>query len=483
VSDGNRGKTADIGILGLGVMGCNMALNLADHGWQVAATDPWPEARDRLRRALPAEDASSRVVEDTATLVATLKRPRQLLMMVKAGEPVDAALAELQPLLTAGDCVMDGGNSHFRDTRRRCRTLAEQGISLLDLGISGGAAGARRGPAIMVGGAEEAYRRAAPLLRTIAARHGLEPCCARFGEEGAGHFVKMVHNSIEYAAMQVIAEVYAAMQALLGLSYPQMSACLRDWNRGLGASYLLKITAEILDRRDPETGRPLPELVLDTPGQKGTGQWAAQTALELGVAAPTLIEAVQARTLAADRAQRLARAGRWPGPLGESAAELTEGDLQDALLAGTLSAYAQGFALLQAAAAEYGWAAPVAKAAAVWRAGCIIRAEVLQLATDALATAPQDSALLDIAPLREAMASAQVGWRRTAAAAAVAGLPLPALAASLAWYDGSRSARLPANLIQCQRDYFGAHGYRRIDRSGDFHTDWSAPDSDSDRSP
>ncbi|HYM33342.1 MAG TPA: NADP-dependent phosphogluconate dehydrogenase [Candidatus Cybelea sp.] len=467
------GDSADIGIYGLGVMGRNLALNFADRGFAVSLFDPWAEARAAARAVAHARV----VIHDSAdAFAASLARPRHVLLMVKAGGPVDAAVAALKPALQPGDALFDGGNSHFADTQRRQKALAEQAVDFLGIGISGGEDGARHGPSLMIGGAAQAYERSAPLFHAIAARYETEPCCAWFGEDGAGHFVKMVHNGIEYAEMQILAEAYALMQIVGGIDNGAMQAVFRAWSAGEAQSFLTEITAAILGRVDPETGHPLVDLVLDEAEQKGTGQWAAESALALGVPAPTLSAAVTARALSALLEERRQAAGMLAGP---SAARVQGSGfverLGKAVLGAKIGAFAQGFALLAAGAREHGWAMNLARVAEVWRAGCIIRGRLLAPIASALHADPALPNLLVAGHFRDTLAASHADWRLIVGMGASAGVPLPALGSALAYYDAYRSARLPANLIQSQRDYFGAHGYRRTDRDGVFHTDWTKP--------
>lgn len=459
---------ADIGIWGLGVMGRNLAQNLAGHGYSVVLYDPWKAAREAAAGALA-------VAETAAAFAAALSAPRSVLLMVKAGAPVDAAIAELLPLLRPGDLVMDGGNSHYRDSARRAADLAARGIQFLDLGISGGEVGARLGPSIMAGGDAAAFARVAPMLNAIAAQVEGQPCCAYMGADGAGHFVKMVHNGIEYADMQLIAETYLALRDIAGLDHAAMGNAFASWNKGVAGGYLLEITMDILARRD-ERGAPLLELVLDQAEQKGTGQWASVAALELGVPAPTITEAVAARALSALKAERVVASGLLPGPRPARASgegEAIVSGLGDALLAGKICAYAQGFAMLAAAAAAFGWPLDLARTAEIWRGGCIIRSQLLTPIAAAFRAEPTPANLLAAPQLRDVLEACQAGWRGTVASAATHGLSVPGLGSALAYYDAYRAARSWANLIQAQRDAFGAHFYARIDRPGTFHTDWS----------
>jgi 6-phosphogluconate dehydrogenase len=457
---------ADIAMIGLGVMGRNLARNMAAHGRAVAVFDRAPE----VRRAAAGE-AGLVACDSPAEVAAALKAPRVVMLMVPAGSAVDEAIAELRTVLQPGDCVIDGGNSHFRDTMRRARELTAHGIDFLGLGISGGEVGARHGPSIMAGGARAAWERVADLYRAIAARHEGEPCCAWFGGDGAGHFIKMMHNGIEYADMQAIAEIYGALRDGLGTSAAAAAKVFADWNRGALGSYLIEITADILGRGDA-----LIDSIVDRAGQKGTGQWAAVATLELGVAAPTLAAAVAARSLSAAKPEREATETALGAPsrryAGDAAALL--GDLHDALLGTRLAVYAQGFSVIAAARSAFAWSElDPADVARVWQGGCIIRARVLDDIRAGLAGAPAAVNLLRIPALATTLRQAEPGWRRAVTAAASHGWPAPALASALAWCDGLRTGRSAANLIQAQRDYFGAHGVERVGQPGTVHLDWS----------
>ena len=464
---------ADIGIVGLGVMGENLALNIAGHGFSVVGLDL--DADKRARFAARTGGRRAGVADTPAALVAALAVPRRILMMVPAGAPVDAVIASLQPLLAPGDVLIDGGNSLFGDTARRAAALGDAGILYVGMGVSGGEEGALRGPALMPGGDARAWPRVQPLLQAIAARAADgQPCCDWVGPGGAGHFVKMVHNGIEYADMQLICEAYALLRALPGLSAPDMAPVFAEWNRGELASYLIDITATILARIDDETGRPLVDLILDTAEQKGTGKWTSQVALDLGVPAPTIAEAVFARTLSAAKDERVAAAQVLAGPVrrfdGERAAFVEQ--VRGALLVSKVCAYAQGFQILREADRAHGWGLRFGAIAAGWRAGCIIRAALLEPMRAAFAARPDLPNLLLDAHFAGLVERSQQALREVVATAALHGVPVPAFMSALAYLDGYRSAVLPANLLQAQRDCFGAHTYRRVDRPGVFHTAW-----------
>jgi 6-phosphogluconate dehydrogenase len=468
---------ADIGLIGLGVMGRNLALNIADNGFTVAAWDPWPDAVRDFSASETVGDRPVSIHGSVIDMVAALKTPRAVLLMVKAGEPVDAQIADLSGRLEAGDLIVDGGNSHYRDTMRRCMDLEGRGLRFLGTGVSGGEEGARHGPAIMAGGGDEAYARVAPMLEAIAASVEGEPCCAHVGGDGAGHFVKMIHNGIEYADMQLIAEVYFLMKNRLGLSYAEMRATFAEWNQGDLDSYLIEITADILGKTDPESGDPMLDVILDRAGQKGTGVWSSVAALELGVPAPTIAEAVFARALSALKDERLRAAEVLAEPVADFDADPSEfvSALRDALLASKICAYAQGFAVIRAASREFGWSIDLGHVSTIWRGGCIIRARFLDRIREAYARDAKLANLLLDPYFRDIMERSRAGWRRVVATAAADGLPAPALASALAYFDSYRSGRLWADLIQAQRDYFGAHTFERVDQPGTFHVDWSKP--------
>jgi 6-phosphogluconate dehydrogenase len=472
---GQKMSKAAIGIIGLGVMGRNLAFQLAAKGHGVAVTDPWPAAvRDFRAATLPLGEGIA--VHDTLEdLTAALARPRAVLIMVKAGAPVQQQIDALVPLLEPDDLIVDGGNSHYGDTARRGAALADCGLRYLGSGISGGEEGARTGASIMVGGSREGFARVAGLLNDIAAKVDGVPCAAYLGDGGAGHFVKAVHNGIEYAEMQLIAEAYLILKDLLALSHESMAAVFDRWNQGALRSYLIEITAKILTTKDTESEAPLVEMILDRAGQKGTGQWAAEAALDLGVPAPSLAEAVTARSLSALKDQRIAAEAVLPGP--ERPAPVVKDGLSpeqlgEALLAARICVFAQGFALMKAAKEAYGWSLDLAQVARIWRAGCIIRADLLQTIDQAYREAPDLDNLLLAPGVRDTLASTQGAWRQAVGAAVGHGLPVPALGSTLAYFDTYRRARLPANLIQAQRDYFGAHGFERTDRPGSFHGPW-----------
>lgn len=466
-------QTMDIGLVGLGVMGENLALNLERNGFSVAGFDL--DARKRDNFAQRTQGLQAQACGSLADLVVSLSVPRRVWLMVPAGGAVDQVLAQLTPLMSPGDVLIDGGNTLYTDTQRRLNALRDSGVWFVGMGVSGGQEGALRGPALMPGGSPEAWPLVKPLLQAIAAQaEDGQPCCEWMGPGGAGHFVKMVHNGIEYADMQMICEAYAFMQKL-GLSAADMSSVFASWNEGELGSYLIDITAQILRRTDPETGAPLVDMILDTAEQKGTGKWASQVALDLGVPAPTIAEAVFARTLSAIKTERVAAAQVLHGPQAtpwpERVAALAP--LRGALMAAKVCAYAQGFALLRAADLEHQWQLPMAQVAQVWRAGCIIRAHLLEDIRRAYSGQADLPNLLVDPHFARVMADNQQDLREVVAKAALHGVPMPAFMSALGYYDAYRSARLPANLLQAQRDYFGAHSYQRTDRAGQFHTRWA----------
>ena len=460
--------TTALGLVGLGTMGANFARNLARNGARLALLDADPARATTLAAEL---GASATPTASLAALAAALPRPRAIFLLVPAGDAVDAALAELLGVLEPGDAVIDGGNSFWRDTARRTATAAASGVDFLGFGVSGGAEGALRGPAIMAGGAAAAVDRLAPLFRAVAARHGDEPCLVACGPGGAGHFVKMVHNGIEYAVMQMIAEAFVLLRDHHAMDVPRIAATMKPWADGEAGSFLLDCALRALAARDAD-GSPLLDAIADTASQKGTGSWAAIAALELGVPAPSLAEAVFARCLSALRAERVAGAASAPPAPAAQAASVE--DIHAGLVGAAVSVHAQGFALVAAAAREHGWGTDLAAVARAWRAGCIIRSRLMERIAEALRDAP-GAELLRVPALASIAARAETGWRRMLAAATARGTPVPAFASALAHLDGTRQARSGAHLVAAQRDVFGRHGFRRLDREGSFHAEWPAP--------
>ena len=467
---------ADIGLIGLAVMGQNLVLNMDDHGYTVAV---YNRTASKVDDFLAGAAAGTKVVgtHSPAELAAALERPRRVMLMVKAGKPVDDTIAELLPHLEPGDIVIDGGNSNFEDTIRRSHELAERGLLFVGTGVSGGEEGARHGPSLMPGGAPEAWPHVKEIFQAIAAKvdDGV-PCCDWVGTDGAGHYVKMVHNGIEYGDMQLIAEAYHLLRAGLGLSHDELHEVFAEWNEGELDSYLVEITRDIMAFRD-EDGEPLLEKILDAAGQKGTGKWTAVSSLDLGVPVTLVAEAVYARILSSLKEERVEAAAVLDAPVGrfEGGRQALVDDVRDALYASKIVSYTQGFMLFREAAAEYGWALDYGAIALMWRGGCIIRSAFLGKTREAFDRDPSLRNLLLDAYFREEVGRSEAGWRRTVARAVESGIPVPAYGAALAFYDGYRSARLPANLLQAQRDYFGAHTYERVDRPRGqfFHTNWT----------
>ncbi len=468
---------AQVGLIGLGVMGENLALNIEEKGFTVAVYNRTVSRVDAFLERNPGKRLiGCRRPEE---LVGALERPRRILLMVKAGPPVDEQLALLRPLLEPGDIVVDAGNSWFLDTERRVREAAEAGLRFVGMGVSGGEEGARHGPSLMPGGPRDAYDALEPILVRIAAQVEDGPCVTYVGPGGSGHYVKMVHNGIEYADMQLIAEAYDILRRLGGLGPTELSSLFEDWNRGELQSYLVEITARILARRDPETGRPMVDVILDAAGQKGTGKWTSQNALDLGAPIPTIDAAVAARYLSAMKAERAAAARVLPGPDGappEGEPATLKGRVREALYAAKICAYAQGMALLRTASEAYGYRLDLAEIARIWKGGCIIRARLLNAIQKAFRQNPALPNLLVDPELAAEIRDRQRSWREVVALATRAGIPVLAMASALGYFDSYRTERLPASLIQAQRDYFGAHTYQRVDREGIFHTDWTAPE-------
>ena len=472
---------ADIGLIGLAVMGQNLVLNMNDHGYTVAV---YNRTTSKVSDFMAVEAVGTKIIgtyliED---FVAALKRPRKMMIMVKAGWPVDATIEQLLPHLDEGDIIIDGGNSYYPDSIRRTQELGEKGILFIGTGVSGGEEGARFGPSIMPGGAPEAWPHAKEIFQSISAKvEDGTPCCDWVGSDGAGHFVKMVHNGIEYGDMQLISEAYHLMKSGLGLSAAEMQAAFSEWNQGVLDSYLIEITADILGHVD-EDGEPLVEKILDAAGQKGTGRWTAVNALELGIPLTLIGEAVLARALSALKEERVAASKVLTGPdarfEGDKAAFVE--DIRQALYAAKIISYTQGYMLMRAAAAEYHWDLNYGGIALMWRGGCIIRSAFLGKIKTAYDQNPELSNLLLAPYFKAEVENAQAGWRRVVAKAAEHGIPVPAMSSALAFYDGYRTERLPANLLQAQRDYFGAHTYERVDqpRGQFFHTNWTGTGGD-----
>ncbi|GGS21058.1 6-phosphogluconate dehydrogenase, decarboxylating [Streptomyces aureoverticillatus] len=473
--------SAQIGVTGLAVMGRNLARNFARNGYAVAVHNR-TAAKARALVEEFGHEGEFVLAETAEDFVAALERPRRLVVMVKAGEPTDAVIKEFAPLLEPGDMIVDGGNAHFADTRRRERELREQGIHFVGTGVSGGEEGALNGPSIMPGGSKESYDALGPMLEKISAKAADgSPCTAHIGPDGAGHFVKMVHNGIEYADMQLIAEAYQLLREVAGYSPAEIADIFRTWNTGRLDSYLIEITAEVLAHVDAATGEPFVDVVQDQAEQKGTGRWTVQIALDLGVPVSGIAEAVFARSLSGHKDLRDASrglAGPKAEPLTKDEAAAFADQVEQALYASKIVSYTQGFHEIAAGSEEYGWGIDLGAVSAIWRGGCIIRAAFLdriRAAYDARADLP--SLLADEGFARE-IGEAQDDWRAVLVAATRQGVPAPGFAAALAYYDALRADRLPAALTQGQRDYFGAHTYRRTDREGSFHTLWGGDRSE-----
>ena len=464
-------QRARIGVIGLAVMGANLARNLARHGHPVALFNRTTARTERLV-AEHGHEGTFLPARTPQQFVASLEQPRRMLVMVQAGPPTDAVIDQFAALLEPGDVIIDGGNAHFADTRRREAALRGRGIQYVGAGISGGEEGALHGPSIMPGGPAAAYASLAPMLADIAAIVDGVPCVTHIGPDGAGHFVKMVHNGIEYADMQLIAEAYDLLRQVGGLAPAGIAEVFRTWDQGRLRSYLVEITAEILAHVDAATGRPFVDVVLDRAEQKGTGRWTVQEALELGVPVSGIAEATFARSLSGHAGLRAA-AGSLPGPrpAGPPVPGLAD-DVERALYASKIVAYAQGFHQIRAGSDEYGWDIDLGAVAGIWRGGCIIRAAFLDRIREAFGAEPGLPTLLTAPHFAEALGRAQTSWRRVVATGAGQGIPVPGFAAALSYYDSLRARRLPASMVQAQRDYFGAHTYRRIDRDGAFHTRW-----------
>ena len=468
---------ADIGLIGLAVMGENLVLNMESHGFKVAV---YNRTTARVDEFLNARAKGKRIVgtHSPRELIDALAKPRRVMLMVQAGAAVDRVIDTLVPLLERGDIIIDGGNSNYQDTTRRSIALGEKGLLYVGTGVSGGEEGALLGPSIMPGGHVAAWPYIEPIFKAIAAKvSDGSTCCEWIGEQGAGHYVKMVHNGIEYGDMQMIAEAYALLRQVAGIEPEPMSAIFRQWNDGELESYLIEITADILATRDDETGSAMVDLILDAAGQKGTGKWTGVDSLMLGAPVTAITEAVFARALSTLKDERMAASKQLSGPTAHFDGDVAAftNDVRQALYASKICSYAQGFQLLAMAAKEYGWQLDLGNIALIWRGGCIIRAAFLDHIKAAFA-GDANLANLVVAPyFRDAIAQCQDAWRAVVAKAVTVGVPVPAFSSALAWYDGYRSAQLPANLLQAQRDYFGAHTYERVDRPrGEFfHTNWT----------
>jgi 6-phosphogluconate dehydrogenase len=468
----------DIGLIGLGVMGENLALNMESKGFSVAVFNRTTEITEKFA----AGRAKGKNIQPTTTLeelVGALKKPRIAMMMVKAGPPVDSVISQLTPLLEKGDIIIDGGNSLFTDTQRRGKELEGKGIHFVGMGVSGGEEGALKGPSLMPGGSRESWEIIAPIFRKIAAQVDGEPCCRYMGPDGAGHYVKMVHNGIEYGDIQLICEAYAIMKDILEMQAPELADVFAEWNKGELDSYLIEITSRIFRKIDPDTGKPLVDMILDKAGQKGTGIWTLQSAIRQSVVISTINAAVEARIVSAQKEERVAASKILP----QLRARKFKGNrprfidaIRDALYASKIVSYTQGMELLRSGSTEYKWNLNLSDIATIWRGGCIIRAKFLNRIVEAYR---RDAALHNLLLDRyftRIIKKAQRNWRVAVSTAIKHGVAVPAFSASLAYFDSYRSARLPANLLQAQRDFFGAHTYERIDKPGVFHTEWTEPD-------
>ena len=465
---------SDIGLIGLAVMGENLVLNMESKGFSVSVFNRTAEVTQKFA----ANRASGKRILPTLSIeefVSSLAKPRKIMIMVKAGAAVDAVIDQVLPHLERGDVIIDGGNSLYSDTERREGALSAKVLNYLGMGVSGGEEGALKGPSLMPGGTKEAWQIVAPIYRKIAAQVDGEPCCRYMGRGGAGHYVKMVHNGIEYGDMQLICEAYAILRDVLGLNTDELHDVFDTWNRGDLNSFLIEITANIFLKKDPETGKPLIDMILDKAGQKGTGKWTLQSAIELGVVVSTINAAVEARVLSSMKEQRVRAAKQLPAPIPYR----YEGDRQklvdavrDALYASKIISYAQGFTLFAAASKHFNWDLNFGDIATIWRGGCIIRAKFLNRIKEAFDRSPQLENLMLDPFFSSILEGSQANWRFALALATQAGVAVPAFDASLAYFDSYRQERLPAHLLQAQRDYFGAHTYERIDKPGTFHTEW-----------
>jgi 6-phosphogluconate dehydrogenase len=488
---------SDIGLIGLAVMGQNLALNIADHGFQISVYNRTVEKTEKFVSENPRTPGGLVGAKTLEEFVKSLAKPRKIVILVQAGKATDAVIDGLVPLLANDDIIIDGGNALWTDTIRREKALKEKGLRFIGSGVSGGEEGARFGPSLMPGGEAAAWEELKPIWEAVAAKvdaktgkplggakpgqpvEGGVPCTTYIGENGAGHYVKMVHNGIEYGDMQMICEAYALMQGLLGLKPKEMGEIFSEWNRGILDSFLIEITADILKQKDPASKKSFVDVVLDTAGQKGTGKWTSVNALDMGVAAPTIAESVFARCISAIKEERVAASKILKGPKKKyrGAKGALVKAIHDALYCSKICSYAQGFQLMRAAQKEYNWTLNFGEIAQIWRGGCIIRAAFLQKITEAYARKPDLANLLLDPYFNKTVKAAQENWRKVVALAAECGVPAPTFASALAYYDSYRSARLPANLLQAQRDYFGAHTYERVDqpRGKFFHVDWPEP--------
>lgn len=462
-----------IGVIGLAVMGKNLALNIESRGFTVSVFNRSPEkTHDLLKEAEGKKLMGTFSIEE---FVSSLESPRKILIMVQAGKATDATIEQLVPHLDKGDIIIDGGNAYFPDTQRRSKELEEKGLRFIGTGVSGGEEGALNGPAIMPGGQESAYKLVEPILTAISAKVEGDPCCTYIGPDGAGHYVKMVHNGIEYGDMQLIGEAYHLLKSVLNVSAEELHEIFTEWNKGELDSYLIEITADIFSQYDPETGKPMVDVILDAAGQKGTGKWTSQSALDLGVPLSMITESVFSRFLSAMKDERVAASKVLSGPNAESfngdKKEFIE-SVRKALFASKIVSYAQGFAQMRAASDEYNWDLKYGKIAMIFRGGCIIRSQFLQNIKDAYDRDPALKNLLLDSYFKNVVENYQNAWRQVISVAVSQGIPVPGFSSALAYYDSYRTERLPANLLQAQRDYFGAHTFKRVDKEGVFHHQW-----------
>jgi len=468
------GKT-NVGLIGLGTMGSALALNIAEHGFGLAVTTLRPERVDRFLHEAGALADKLVGVKSPEEMVDALTPPRSLILLVPAGKAVDSIIEAYTPLLAPGDTIIDAGNANFHNTRKRAKRLSEKGLHFIGMGVSGGEEGARYGPSIMVGGAAESYAPIRPMIEAIAAEFEGDPCADWLGPDGTGHFVKTVHNGIEYADMQLISEVYGLLRDGEGVSSGEVGKLFELWNERQLSSYLMEISAEILQTADPETGTPIVDVIMDKAGQKGTGRWTVIEALSLGQSASVIEAAVGARGWSADLEARVRGGVLFPHKKTTKERDLLfdRQDLEAALLAARIIAYAQGFQVLTATSDEYDWQVDMARVAEVWRAGCIIRSALLDDISDAFRMGLPDGRLLFAPAFQVALAKGSDAMRRVVAAAVLKGLPVPGFSAALAWFDTMRQARGTTNMVQAQRDFFGAHGFERLDKHGTYHGPWA----------
>ncbi|MGD6944434.1 NADP-dependent phosphogluconate dehydrogenase [Cytobacillus gottheilii] len=464
---------SQFGVIGLAVMGKNLAMNIESRGYTVSVYNRSSEKTDEMLREVEGRQFTG--TYSMEEFVGSLEKPRKIMLMVKAGGPTDATIEQLKPLLDKGDILIDGGNTFFADTQRRNQELSELGIHFIGTGVSGGEEGALKGPSIMPGGQKEAYELVAPIFKDISAKVNGEPCTTYIGPDGAGHYVKMVHNGIEYGDMQLISEAYFLLKNVLGLNADELHEVFADWNKGELDSYLIEITADIFTKKDEETGKPLVDVILDTAGQKGTGKWTSQSALDLGVPLPIITESVFARFISAMKEERVHASQILSGPekqefKGDKKAFIES--VRKALYMSKICSYAQGFAQMRAASEEYNWDLQYGEIAMIFRGGCIIRAQFLQKIKDAYDREAGLKNLLLDPYFKEIVEGYQSATREIIGVAIQNGIPVPSFSAALAYYDSYRTETLPANLLQAQRDYFGAHTYQRVDKEGVFHTNW-----------